>query len=376
MDRKLSSARNVNKPCKTDHVDIFLGLDEETIKNDIGKTSKNRICIKDSFKMGLIPDVNTSTIKTPAFAFSLYQCANSSKNNNSCPSQPEIDYMIKYTTIQTSVPTTVYDFNNAKKPQKITYDYRIPTLDKSMKKKYNNFMTTSILYTDYGVISEEYRLQSTNFNPNLEYDPNLRQEIDPLFVYESELSMNFQIYYLKNLKLTEIAGSLGGLLNMIFLLGKMLCVTYNSIYMRFEMINSAFSHTFAKPSLLQKRRTESLRNSITAKITRNFSYFAYLFPSKEVRIFYQKGSRRLHEYLDIRNIIKILQDLDKLKMILLTDDQRKIFEYIPKPDVVDWKNQLSLDNTLKYKTSLKTKKLSKNIPMTMRSLAENNDPIN
>ena len=72
----------LTEQCKTDHVDIFLGLDEQTIKNDIGKTSKNRICIKDSFKMGLIPDVNTSTIKTPAFVFSLYQCANSSQNNN------------------------------------------------------------------------------------------------------------------------------------------------------------------------------------------------------------------------------------------------------------------------------------------------------
>ena len=88
-------------------------------------------------------------------------------------------------------------------------------------------------------------------------------------------------------------------------------------------------------------------------------------------MFYQKGSKRLHEYLDIRNIIKRLQDLDKLKMILLSDDQRKIFEYIPKPDVVDSKTTM-----LQFTTRVKTKKMTKNFPNTMRSLAENNDPIN
>ena len=87
------------------------------------------------------------------------------------------------------------------------------------------------------------------------------------------------------------------------------------------------------------------------------------------------GSKRLHEYLDIRKIIKRLQDLDKLKMILLTEDQRRFFEYLPKPDVVDSKNKLSIDSILKYKARAKTRNATKNISSTMKSMAEGNDPI-
>lgn len=38
--------------------------------------------------------------------------------------------------------------------------------------------------------------------------------------------------------------------------------------------------------------------------------------------------------MDISNIIKRLQDVDKLKMVLLDENQRKIFECIPKPGIV------------------------------------------
>ena len=131
------------------------------------------------------------------------------------------------------------------------------------------------------------------------------------------------MYYLKNLKLNEIAGSLGGLINAIFLLGKLLCITYNSIYLRFKIISS----TFATASNSKKENADihpkgmvesqmTPKSSANSKIAKDFSYCSYLFPSKEVRRFYQMGSKYLHEYLDIRKIVTRLQDLDKLKMVL------------------------------------------------------------
>ena len=144
---------------------------------------------------------------------------------------------------------------------------------------------------------------STNFNPNVDYDPNLREASDPLFTFGITLSTNFQSYYLRKQKLNEIAGNLGGLINVIFLIGELFCSAYNSIYLKYKIIKSAFlfsNSNFKKdnPDIFPKGlTTTSMSNSkfpLKSLIARNFSYFSYLFPSKEVRMFYQKGSRSLH----------------------------------------------------------------------------------
>ena len=371
----------ITEPCKTDQIDKFLGMTEDKIEHDRGKIGINRICIRDSFKMGLFPNNSLSTVAAPSIAFLVYPCMNSTSNNNSCAPKEAIYDMIPYTTVQTTIPTTIYDFKNYKKLQKNIYDYHFTKLDHSMLKYYQNQLTTSTLYVDDGLLSDNYRSESTNFNPNINYDPNLRKDDDPLFVFECQLSLNFQNYYLRNQKLNEIAGNLGGLINVIFLLGKLLCATYNSIYLKFKIISSTFlfsNSNVKKDGIFPKGMTSSMnisKFSIKSKFAKNFSYMSYLFPSKELRMFYQKGAKNLHEYLDIRKIIKRLQEIDKLKMILLTDEQRRLFEYIPKPDVVNSSNKLFLESILKYTKNVK-QKIMTGVPNNMKSLVEEDNPIN
>ena len=328
LDESNIKKKMILEPCKLDHQDIYLGLDTTQVEKDAGKTNQNRICIQSNFKMGIIPNTATSVVLFRMIEFSLYQCVNSTSNNNSCASQKDIDEIIQYTYVQTSLPKTVYDFKNPKQFQKNIYDYHYTSLDKSMNKYFLNTLTTTTLYIDDGLLNDDYRALSINFNPNIDYDPSIRNDGDPLFSFRCELLLNFQNYYLRNLKLNEIAGKLGGLINTIFLLGKLLCVAYNSVYLKFKLIKSTFLFSKfdkEKPGIFPKGRTLSmsiLRNSVFGKITRNFSYCSYLFPSKKVRTFYQTGSKHLHEYLDIRKIIKRLQDLDKLKMILLKTKER------------------------------------------------------
>ena len=203
---------------------------------------------------------------------------------------------------------------------------------------------------DDGLLYDDYRLQSTNFNPNIYSNPNIRKDDnDPLYIFNYEISYNIQNYYLRNQKINEVAGNLGGLINAIFLIGKLICMAYNSMYLRFKIISSTFLFSSSKkvaPFYNDLANSNSPTSSPTSsKITRNFSYCSYLFPSKEFRSFYIKGSKHVYEYMDIRKIIKRLQDLDKLKMILLTEDQRKLFECILKPDVGDSskKEKLGID---------------------------------
>ena len=290
------------EPCKIDYQDIFLGLDEEKIKNDAGNIAPNRICIKDHFKMGLFLNQNISSVLRPAFYFNIFKCVNSTGNNNSCASQQAIDDIIKYTYVQTSLPLTVYDFNNVKKSQKNVYDYQYTYLDKLMSKYYLYQLTPTLLYIDDGIVSEDYHLQSINFNPNLNYDPSIKNPEDPLLTVAFGLNLNFQIYYLKNMKLNEIAGNLGGLINAIFLVGRLFCLSYNSLVLRFKIIQSTFHRSNLKKErakILPKEKTDEIgKKSIVSKIVKNFSFLSFLFPSKEVREFYKKGSKNLHEYLD------------------------------------------------------------------------------
>lgn len=48
---------------------------------------------------------------------------------------------------------------------------------------------------------------------------------------------------------------------------------------------------------------------------------------------YLDAKKYLFEYLDISNIIKRLQDIDKLKMVLFDNQQLQAFEMLPKPTI-------------------------------------------
>ena len=49
---------------------------------------------------------------------------------------------------------------------------------------------------------------------------------------------------------------------------------------------------------------------------------------------------------------------------------------MPKPDVVDSKNKLSMERILKFKKRVKSWKSSSKLSNTIKSMVENNDPIN
>lgn len=110
--------------------------------------------------------------------------------------------------------------------------------------------------------------------------------------------------------------------------------------------------------------------------------FSSYFGSSEKRS-YSQALFHLNEYIDISNVIKRLQDIDKLKQILLTENQRKLFECIPKPVVTsdkakqNFKKRLTLESLVlnhrpKYKKGTRLPetltKVDKNNPVTNKIL--------
>ena len=89
---------------------------------------------------------------------------------------------------------------------------------------------------------------------------------------------------------------------------------------------------------------------------------------------YHQALQNLNEYIDIENIIKRLQDVDKLKMVLLDQTQRKIFELLPKPGLgCDSKQMGASTNTLESMTLDKKKK---RFPRNSLRFLPSNNPIN
>lgn len=85
-----------------------------------------------------------------------------------------------------------------------------------------------------------------------------------------------------------------------------------------------------------------------------FDYFRYLFKDcyKSKKGFMIKTSKiKVNERLDIVYILKKLVEIDKLKMLLLNDQQRRVFDYLPKP-VVNYSNMRNNKQSIIYLKSL------------------------
>lgn len=98
---------------------------------------------------------------------------------------------------------------------------------------------------------------------------------------------------------------------------------------------------------------------------------------------YLKALKHVDEYMGIENIIKRLQDIDKLKMILFNMEQRKVFEFLPKPGIT--KQNSTDDSRFTLDSIVRSKKFSDPLnPIQIQSckspkrriLNDENDSIN
>lgn len=105
----------------------------------------------------------------------------------------------------------------------------------------------------------------------------------------------------------------------------------------------------------------------------NFLYILYVKFKNKIQgkiDDFSLGLRNLHEYMDITTLIKRLQDLDKLKAILLTEHQKVLFECIPKPAIlgrsINNSKVLTVENLVPKRTRQKFENMlsARRIPIT------------
>lgn len=136
-------------------------------------------------------------------------------------------------------------------------------------------------------------------------------------------------------------------MNILFLLVSLILIPFTKLTFYWDLLNECFemrsntgvekadredSATIQKP----KRMRFYLKDYF-------FFYFYKMFPGylkkNKLRQTYT-GIFSIEKILDIRNIIKKLHEIDKLKILLLSHEQVSIFNHLPKPKINDESTQL------------------------------------
>lgn len=328
--------------------------------------SYDTLCIPSNLQMGLFANYENRMVMTPNIIYSLTMCKNSSLNNFSCASNEEIINLLQDVTLQIGFPRSIYDFKDTKMPRKRSYDYQSFIFDADLVKMYTGFLMPVYLHTDKGILQESYELDSLDFNlEKLVLETKIRKEGEILFSLVLNTGLNQQSYYRKNQKLYDLFANLGGFINIVFIVGKFLCSFYNKFVFRHKLVNIIFNNN-------EKEKNSKFK----PKNPFSFSLSPFLCPKLSNNKIYTNAIKNIHEYMDIKNIIKRLQDIDKLKMVLLDEKQKKVFEILPKPCISNQKQMKTSIFTIDKVIENKKNSILESDYKTNFGFLLNGDPIN
>ena len=233
------------EPCNQGKLDTFLLFSGSQIKIDENKTSNYSLCLKNGFKLGYIMNASLGGVFNPTLTYQVSKCENSTDNNYSCASDSEIMEILTTAHVQISVPRSIYDFTDPIMPRKRIYDNQIYVFDNTVSKLYLGYLIPTQVQTDVGFFFKEVnQIDSTDFNidGNMQYQTTIGGKNLPLLQYDLQIGYNTQTYYRTNVKFLEMLANLGGTLNILMVLGRIICLTYNAHVSRFKLINYSFEN--------------------------------------------------------------------------------------------------------------------------------------
>ena len=232
------------EPCNIAKQNIFLLDSDSNTKNGDKNTSNWSLCLKDPFTLGYRVDNITGGVYNPSLMYLISKCQNSTENNFSCASDAEINDIIKYTHIQVSIPQNIYDFTDPVMARKRIYDNQFYIFENSMIKLYMGKLVPIQVQLDTGFLYENFEIDSLDFKleGDVQYQSTLRDNNQPLFQYNLQISYNSNTYYRKNIKFMEMLANLGGTVNILMILGRIICLSYNAHVLRHKLINYSFEN--------------------------------------------------------------------------------------------------------------------------------------
>ena len=302
----------------------------------------NSYCIKD-FNYNLTFAGGYKYERITYIRIRIYPCVNSTKNNNGCKSQEEIDFYL--TSGYFSIVLKDFGLNpsNYSNPIVPTLQDLYTTIDKSLYKNYIlNFGITEI-HTDAGLINEQVKIENyLKFRKELE-NFTYRDEKDyhagkSLILVQLRLEDTIQIQTRKYTKISEIFSRIGGymqLMNTVFLLVSSI---FNKIDSEIKIINSIFNFNLKENKMILRLSSfKQFKKEFNAKSNKkiNFSTKNHLSDIKPIDNYDNKSKNNL-----------ILNDKDNVNMSSLnisdykksTDDQKCIVNIDKNRNIISFEN--------------------------------------
>ena len=231
----------------------FLGLENGDIMPN--ETNPYRQCLIEEVILGLYPDIENLSVLMSTIKYRISICQNSSENNFGCAPINEIKKIIKYVTVQATIPKSIYDFKNVSNPIHRIYKYEDYYLDWNMGKKVVSEIIPNFLFIDDGIFSDDYLLKNIDFNVDSTILDLYTREEENNILFEYNLVVSFQSekYYIRNLKIDDVIGTLGGIISILYNIGYYICSFYNDSFLKHTLITSSFKFLGHK-NMKQKKK--------------------------------------------------------------------------------------------------------------------------
>lgn len=369
--------------CTEDHLPADLkSYFLRVVKAPIG----NLICVKKGFEFEIEGSYDSFFHKY--ISLSIKTCKNSTSKNVICKSQETIDAMLQTSYFGYYSTDYLIDSRNFKEPgAKIGRDYFMTT-NANIRKGCVKYLSTHQLVSDEGWIFNDEKMNSftvySNDKENFELKTYKEGDQKTLFNMIVRKMNNEKVYIRKYKKIQNVFADMGGFMNILFMTLYLLTIPMNSKMYYQTLANKLFNFEKDDPP---SENIENFKNaktilddmneekaSETDKVTHHKEKILQdLFKSQDIplklslwdsfKAFFKRNDKLHHEikqhnsavkqifeHLDISYVLKKILEIEKLKILLLDENQYLLFELLPKP-LVRKNGAIQINsNLIKHKT--------------------------
>ncbi|CAK61432.1 unnamed protein product (macronuclear) [Paramecium tetraurelia] len=177
---------------------------------------------------------------------------------------------------------------------------------------------------------------------------------DYLILHSLILDNKYTNYQRSYIKLLTILSKIGGLWQLIFIFFGIISKPFILTEMKINLANKLFRFQQEENDLTQSIKRDVSMKSNVEKYVRQpqhklsssiSSIIQFLFGCNKARIKQlDQANLKIQENLDVVEIMKKFQEFDNLKSIILTTNQRVLFDIIPIPLITNIQNKIETDS--------------------------------
>jgi hypothetical protein len=297
--------------------------------------------------------------------FKVYVCKNDSMNSN-CKPDYVIEQTIRNQYLNVYYQTLQVDAKNYSNPIKRMPYLRYFALESSFHKQLDFYFQRNDIFSDSGVIFADVVKSHSDIGfTNLDTDVSLSKD-EQIILMQIYFSHNIKIFNRVYIKIQTIFANLGGIINFLFIFGRLVVTPISNMKFKLKIINTFFSEKITREksyiyqnyikdkdssfgvnpnsNILYLKEKENSNKEIDNYIKQRskaklrfsncdiLSSLINIFKRKNVKknVIFQHCLKNTNNFTDLVSIAKHLGELMKLKYLMLNEEQLISFDFFSK----------------------------------------------